>query len=189
MQKKVQERDNELAELQQKEVEAQRQCEKLLLNQKSIDDLDKETLVKVMNSFRNKLVATNNEKKELQQVVAEAKNTIVKYKDLKSDYQTLEDAHLEQNKYIQSMKQKIGQVDKYQITIQTQEKIIAKMQSVIDSKFRGKSKLQDKQPIPDHANNFLEKSQLEEKERLLEAKEEELKIRNDRIEHLAGKVN
>ena len=71
----------------------------------------------------------------------QAKDVIVQFTALKKEHANLQGAHLEQTKYLQKMTAKINQVSAYQQTIQTQEKVIAKMQTIVESKLRSKNAL------------------------------------------------
>jgi predicted RNase H-like nuclease (RuvC/YqgF family) len=60
--------------------------------------------------------------------------------ELVDKHKELENAHVVQSKFIQKMQKKMGKLDKYIETIETQEKVILRMQSIIECSSSNKTK-------------------------------------------------
>lgn len=73
------------------------------------------------------------ERLDLKRLVADAQSSRIQLGDALNKHKTLEDAHLVQSKFIHKLQKKLSKVDTYTETIEMQEKVIMKMQSVIDS--------------------------------------------------------
>lgn len=58
--------------------------------------------------------------------------------NLKQKYKELQEAHLQQSDQMQKMQITINKINSYKSTIETQEKVISKMQNVIESKIKSK---------------------------------------------------
>ena len=58
----------------------------------------------------------------------------------KAHYEKLEKAHQAQAQYIQKLQQENQKIEVYKATIRTQEKVVAKLEELIESKFRNSRK-------------------------------------------------
>lgn len=77
---------------------------------------------------------------DLKRQVSDAQSSKIQLGELLDKHKVLEDAHVVQSKFIQKMQKKVGKLDKYVETIETQEKVIQRMQSIIESSSTNKSK-------------------------------------------------
>lgn len=73
------------------------------------------------------------ERLDLKRLVADAQSSRIQLGDAINKHKALEDAHLIQSKFIHKLQKKLSKVDTYTETIEMQEKVIMKMQSVIES--------------------------------------------------------
>mmetsp|Transcript_72936 Transcript_72936/g.152262 ORF Transcript_72936/g.152262 Transcript_72936/m.152262 type:complete len:467 (+) Transcript_72936:296-1696(+) len=69
---------------------------------------------------------------ELSRRLDEALKEVARGKDLKKALDELEDAHLDQNKEIQRLQEENHKMDNYRQTTRTQEKVIAKLEKVLE---------------------------------------------------------
>ena len=98
------------------------------------------------------------ERLELKRLIADAQSSRIQLADTLNKHKELEDAHMIQSKFIHKLQKKISKVDKYIETIEMQEKVIMKMQSVMEStapirikKNQNKNQNYDQNnQIPDH---------------------------------------
>jgi len=115
-----------------------------------LHELDKPALIRNMHALREKVQRLDKDRAALQATLAQTKELVIQFAALKKEHHNLQEAHQQQTKYLQKMHGKINQVAAFQETIKTQEKIIHKMQSIVEAKMRSKNALPflPKQPIP-----------------------------------------
>jgi DNA repair exonuclease SbcCD ATPase subunit len=125
--------------------EAERQADmktsEILKYPNLMQELDKPTLIRNMHRLRERVNGLDRDKSALEGALHQAKDVITEFVTLKKDHAVLQGAHLEQTKYLQKMQGKIAQISAYQETIKTQEKVITKMQTIVESKLRSKNAL------------------------------------------------
>lgn len=114
-----------------------------------LHEQDKPALIRNVHQLRERVHGLDKDKTALQDAMSQVKPIIQQFAALKKDHHNLQEAHTEQSKYLLKMQNKINQVSAYQETIKTQEKIIAKMQSIVENKMRAKNALPflPKQPV------------------------------------------
>ena len=137
-----------LEEKNKREAESNAMTEKVLKSGTALKDMDATTLVSILNQMREQLNTSEKEKVELQQVLRSAKSAVDQFTVMKKDYRELQDAHVVQTKQLQKMQKKYAQLETYKSTIMTQEKVIAKLQSVIEAKIKNKTPIIPKVPQP-----------------------------------------
>jgi chromosome segregation ATPase len=113
---------------------------------------DKDTLIRNVQNMRDKVNALERDRTALQDALGQAKTVIKQFATLKQEHHSLQEAHQEQSKYLMKMQKKITQISAYQETIQTQEKVISKMQGIIETKMRAKNALPFSVKPPTHLN-------------------------------------
>lgn len=136
-----------------------------------------------MNTNFEKLL---KDKLSLQGRLESRETEIIQLKDVQSKFDTLEDAHLKQNKYLQSIQNEVRKIEAYRTTIQTQEKVIHKLQSVMESKLKSKFSFL-KEPslaVNDSLNKSTDKVTYE-----MDKMSNQLHHANDEISQLRQKVS
>lgn len=109
----------------------------LNLSSTEIKNLSNDTMVCLINKLTDKVAKVNYENQALIETMQEAKQSLKSLVDLKAKYKDLESAHLTQSKQLQKMQGQMKKVDTFKRTIETQEKVITKMQSIIESSVYG----------------------------------------------------
>jgi hypothetical protein len=161
-----------LAKKLQAEQTTNQMTERMLKSNTALQEMDRDTLIRLLNQLRDALNASEGEKVQLQAVLRSAKTSIDEFAVMKRDYRELQVAHTEQTRYLQKMQTKINQADVYRGTIATQEGVIASMQSAIEAKIH-KHRGLDRQlllprppkrpPVDDNSINTTERSAVESK--------------------------
>jgi hypothetical protein len=121
-------------------VEAQKFVESATNTPVALGALKREDLLNVTIEIGRRYKAADAERLELKRLVTDAKSARRQYGELQKIHKELQDAHLLQNQYIQKMQKKQGQIKAYEATIQMQEKVIKKMQKLVETKFRDSRK-------------------------------------------------
>ena len=101
-----------------------------------LESYDHESVVTIAVEIGAKLRMVNEERLELLEHLSEAKSARLQMEPLKNAFQELQDAHLLQAKYIQKLQKEQSKIGVYQSTIQMQEKVISKMQKLVEARFR-----------------------------------------------------
>ena len=105
---------------------------------KSAEGRDPIMLQNLIKNLSKKIEELTSEKILLEGEISDKEKLIAEAKELAEKYTQLQDAHLKSNQYVASIKKEISRIDQYKTTIQTQEKVIAKLQSVMESKLKSK---------------------------------------------------
>ena len=87
----------------------------------------------VVSELGSRYKIADAERLELKRLIADAQCSRIQLADTLNKHKELEEAHMIQSKFIHKLQKKIGKVDKYIETIEMQEKVILKMQSVMKS--------------------------------------------------------
>jgi len=125
----LRQRDEEIAE-------ASRFVEDMLGSPEQLNKLSRNTLLHIAVDLGERYQKTVEEKEELKQLVAEAQAARMQFDEDKRTLSDLQDAHMEQSRLIQKLQKKLGTTDTYKSTIKLQERVIAKMQAVIEAHLR-----------------------------------------------------
>jgi hypothetical protein len=94
----------------------------------------------IVTELGSRYKAVDGERLELKRQVSDAQSSRVQLGELLDKHKELENAHVVQSKFIQKMQKKVGKLDKYVETIETQEKVILRMQSIIECSATNKAK-------------------------------------------------
>jgi hypothetical protein len=98
--------------------------------------LDKEMLMFVVAELAGRYKAADGERLELKRLVADAQSARRQYGELQAQHHELEAAHVMQSKLLQKVQKKMAKVDAYADTIKTQEQVIAKMETFIETRLQ-----------------------------------------------------
>ena len=101
-----------------------------------LSTLEKETLMHIVTDLGGRYKAADAERLELKRLVAEAQSTRRQFGELLTQYQELENAHMIQSKLLQKAQKKQTKAEAHAETIKTQEQVIAKMETFIESRLR-----------------------------------------------------
>ena len=101
-----------------------------------LNKLSRTTLVHIACDLGERYQRAMEEKQQLMELVAEAQSARHQMADDKKSLSELQDAHVEQSRLIQKLQKKLAATDTYKSTIKLQERVIAKMQSVIEAHLR-----------------------------------------------------
>ena len=123
------------------------------------------------------------ERLELKSNVIDSQSHIKEFGELLDKYKELEDAHMVQSKLIHRMQKKMIKIDKYVETVQTQEKVINRMQAIIESSGNERNRLQaNKASAEVETSRFDgEQSLIWESQRVLAEKELKILFLNKEI--------
>jgi hypothetical protein len=102
----------------------------------SLQQFSRPVLVQAVIECCNRLKQKDQECIDLKRVMGDSVSIRKQYIALTKKYKDLQDAHLMQSKHVQKMQKQHERVKTYQNTIVMQEKVISKMQSVIESHLR-----------------------------------------------------
>lgn len=105
---------------------------------KSAEGRDPIMLQNLVKNLSKRIEELTSEKILLEGNIIEKERLIEEAKVLAERFSTLQDAQLKSTQYIASIKKEISRIDNYKNTIQTQERVIAKLQSVMESKLKSK---------------------------------------------------
>lgn len=105
----------------------------------SLQQYSRPVLIQAVIECCNRLKHVDQERLDLKRVIGDSVSVRKQYIALTKTYQELQTAHLAQSKHIQKMQKQYEKVKTYQNTIVMQEKVISKMQSVIESHLRAAS--------------------------------------------------
>lgn len=119
-----------------------------------IHELEKPALVKILNQLRIQYQELEKEKEIIQNTLKQAKDYLEKYAILKKDHKKLEEAHIQQSKYIQKINHKINQIKTYENTIETQEKVIFKMQNILENNVKANGIIMNKPLLPKNNEDY-----------------------------------
>ena len=109
----------------------------------------------VVSELGSRYKIADAERLELKRLIADAQCSRIQLADTLNKHKELEDAHMIQSKFIHKLQKKIGKVDKYIETIEMQEKVILKMQSVMKSTAPIRNKQQQLQNLNQNENQNL----------------------------------
>lgn len=140
----------------------------LNLSNTEVRNLSKETLIQLASKLVEKTASLKFENQALIDTMQEAKQAIKNLGDLKLRHKELETAHMLQSKQLQKIQSQVKKMDTYKRTIETQEKVISRMQNVIESKINSNSLSlpqvlipKDLPPSPHHDSEKNEDRQVE----------------------------
>lgn len=198
---KIRELESAVEQRDKASAEAVQFVEDVLKAPERLTHLSRETLVNVAAEMGKKYKKTDEERLELKRIAAEAKSARQQYQEQQKALAELNDAHIQQSQVLQKMQKKMGKVEAYKSTILMQERVISKMQAVIESRLRTARReggeaagLLDKL-LKDIERQERESASQVESERIetqtaekLEAAEEELARANATISTLKSKV-
>lgn len=141
------------------------------------------SIVCIVSELGVRYKSADAERLELKSRVTESQNHIKEFSELLDKYKELEDAHMAQSKLIQRMQKKMTKIDKYVETVQTQEKVIKRMQSIIESSGNERSRLQGNKASAEVVTSKFdgEQSLIWESQRALAEKELEILFLNKEI--------
>ena len=123
------------------------------------------------------------ERLELKSRVSDSQTHAIESGELLDKYKELEEAHMIQSKLIHRMQKKMIKIDKYVETVQTQEKVINRMQSIIESSGNDRNRVQaNKASAEVETSRFDgEQSLIWESQRVLAEKELKILFLNKEI--------
>lgn len=102
--------------------------------------VDRQTLEKVTAAVGHRVQEVSKECQDLRGLIGDAKAARLQFAEVQRAYKDMQEAHVQQAKYIQKLQKQNGQLDKYKSTIETQERIITKMQGIVESRLRDAGK-------------------------------------------------
>lgn len=102
----------------------------------ALRDLDRDSLIRTLNQLRDALNTAEEEKVQLQAVLRSAKCSIDAFAALKREHKELQSAHMDQTRLLQRMQGRISKTEVYRNTIEAQEGVITRMQSVIEARIQ-----------------------------------------------------
>ena len=105
----------------------------------SLQQYSRPVLVQAVIECCNRLKQVDQERLDLKKVIGDSVSVRKQYIALTRTYKELQEAHLSQSKHIQKMQKQHAKLKTYQNTIVMQEKVISKMQSVIEAHLRAAS--------------------------------------------------
>ena len=149
-------------------------------------------LINIIQKLSDNLRNCNDERLELKRYLTESQAIRRQYEDLVQQYNEMSVAHLEQSKLIQSMKKANTKVEVYKNTIKMQEKIIAKMQLLLENKLANSNKLGDR--VLDHLIEKLDEPggksdiKINDLKQEIERKDREIGIHKMKVDDLQSKV-
>lgn len=108
----------------------------VLKTSKAMHTMNASELMEMINKLRVDFQDQEAEKIAMQNTLKQTKGYLEKYAVLKKEHRSLEEAHLEQSKHLQKMNGKISQIQLFEKTIKTQEKVIFKLQNVLESNLK-----------------------------------------------------
>lgn len=117
-------------------LEASRFVENEVGSPEQLAKLSRTTLVHIACDLGERYQRVSEEKQELLELVAEAQSARHQLAEDQRSLAELQDAHVEQSRLIQKLQKKLAATDTYKSTIKLQERVIAKMQSVIEAHLR-----------------------------------------------------
>mmetsp|Transcript_2270 Transcript_2270/g.3482 ORF Transcript_2270/g.3482 Transcript_2270/m.3482 type:complete len:787 (+) Transcript_2270:176-2536(+) len=115
-------------------------AEEGLNNPQSLIHCSREMLVNAVVETTHRYRKVDNERLELKRTISDSVSIRRQFVDLKKAYKELQDAHVQQARHIQQLQNQHSKVTTYQSTIMMQEKVINKMQSIIESHLRSAAK-------------------------------------------------
>ena len=171
-------------------LEASRFVEDEVGSPEQLAKLSRTTLVHIACDLGERYQRVTEEKQQLLELVAEAQSARHQLAEDKKSLADLQDAHVEQSRLIQKLQKKLAATDTYKSTIKLQERVIAKMQSVIEAHLR--TTRSDAGPegagLLDRILSDLEKRGAEEEMSLAQAHMEEAERERRKIAEEALKV-
>lgn len=136
MQQKFKESVSALNERDQGIAEASHYVEELLGAPDQLNKLSRTTLLHVAADLGERLIVLQAEKKELEDLLAEAQAARRQFEEDKSALSELQEASVEQARLIQKLQKRLSATDALKATIKLQERVIAKMQAVVEAHLR-----------------------------------------------------
>ncbi len=159
---------------------------------RDLTTLNRGVLINIIQKLSENLRNCNDERLELKRYLSESQAIRRQYEDLVQQYNEMTVAHVEQSKLIQSMKKSNSKVEVYKNTIKMQEKIIAKMQLLLENKLANSNKLGDR--VLDHLIEKLDEPggksdiKINDLKQEIERKEREIGMQKTKIDDLQSKV-
>lgn len=108
----------------------------VLKTSKELHTMNASELMQTINKLRVDFQEQEVEKMAMQNTLKQTKGYLEKYAVLKKEHRLLQEAHLEQSKHLQKMNSKASQIQLFEKTIKTQEKVIFKLQNVLESNLK-----------------------------------------------------
>lgn len=102
----------------------------------SLHNCARNVLIQAVVECSRRLKQVDNERCELKKVIGDSVSVRKQYVSLSKAHKELQEAHLLQARHIQKLEKQYEKIKTYQNTIVMQEKVIAKMQSVVESYLR-----------------------------------------------------
>lgn len=99
--------------------------------------LNRDDLLRVAAAAGLRLQTLEKEAIELRTMVGDAKAVRLQLGNLQNTHENLQEAHMQQAIYIQGLQKSVSQLPVYRSTIETQEQVIAKLQSIVEQRLRG----------------------------------------------------
>ena len=106
------------------------------INNNQLANISRGALLGVIQKMAVHFQRQSEEKNEYKRLVADGQSARKQYNELMSKYANLEDAHMQQSKHLSKFKRDLGRIDTFKQTIQMQEKVISKMQLLIESRLQ-----------------------------------------------------
>ena len=123
-----------------KEMQAQesREVEELAKNVDTIQSATPQELARQLVSLSAKYKAERERNNQMLLKLKKLYQQASEVRHSKAHYEKLEKAHQAQAQYIQKLQQENQKIEVYKATIRTQEKVVAKLEELIESKLRGR---------------------------------------------------
>jgi hypothetical protein len=102
------------------------------------DDAIYNEIFQSLDTLKGKYQDLQNLNNQLQVTIKSKDVELEQLRPIKQLYGNLENSHQQTLQYLKLMKAEIGKLENYRMTIHTQEKVIAKLQSVVESKLKSK---------------------------------------------------
>lgn len=136
LQTKARDAESALAQRDADIAEASKYVEDAVGSPEQLARLSRNTLIHIACDLGERNQKLILEKEELEELVAEAHASRMQFEEDKKTLSELQDAHVEQSRLIQKLQKKLSATDSYKSTIKLQERVIAKMQAVIEAHLR-----------------------------------------------------
>ena len=123
-----------------KELQAQesREVEQLAKNVETVQTATPQELARQLVSLSAKYKAERERNNQMLLKLKKLYQQASEVRHSKAHYEKLEKAHQAQAQYIQKLQQENQKIEVYKATIRTQEKVVAKLEELIESKLRGR---------------------------------------------------
>lgn len=102
----------------------------------SVEHLPRPQLLQVLSELSSRLAQGDRDRSGLRNRVQELEASDSKLQEFTTKFKELQDAHLQQSRHMQKLQKQQGKIEAFKATIQMQEKVIAKMQTVVEARLR-----------------------------------------------------